>query len=333
MPTSSDDVPNVHHVLGGTSLYCLAQYIINNDIRKILVLAGAGISVAAGIPDFRSPTTGLYANLGKYKLDDAADAFSLSLLREKPEIFYAIAREMNLWPGNFKPTLVHYFIKLLEDQGRLLRVCTQNIDGLERQAGVSEEKLVEAHGSFNTASCVECRAPFDIDLNRDLAFSGAIPRCEACGGVVKPDVVFFGEQLPERFFEVFDADTEEAELLIIIGTSLQVHPFASLPLRVDKNVPRALFNMERAGGAMFRFAQDAETALAADSESSEPSTASSWHESASESSSDGYAQYGSYSDHGSVLRDVFFPGDCQENIRRLAQLLGLQSELNDLLGH
>lgn len=250
------------HVLGGTSVEALGDYITNNDVHNILVLIGAGASVAAGIPDFRSPSTGLYANLSKYKLHEPSDAFSISLLRESPRIFYSIAKDMNLWPGAYQPTAVHHFVKLLSDQGRLLRCCTQNIDGLERAAGVPEDLLVEAHGSFCTASCIDCHHPFDIQRNREEAYQGSISLCDECGAIVKPDVVFFGESLPERFFSVLTEDTKKAELVIVIGTSLQVRPFAVLPLHVGLHVPRVLINMERVGGRMFQFPEDDVTELA-----------------------------------------------------------------------
>lgn len=244
------------HVLGGTTLEDLGRYIVQHDVRRILVLIGAGASVAAGIPDFRSPNTGLYAKLGKYGLRDPSDAFSISLLRESPSVFYTIANEMNLWPGSYRPTAVHFFVKLLSDEGRLLRCCTQNIDGLERAAGVPDEQLVEAHGSFSSASCIDCHRPFDIQRNRAEAQRGSISHCDVCCGIVKPDVVFFGEQLPDRFFHVLGEDTQAAELVIIVGTSLQVRPFALLPLRVGPTIPRVLINMERVGGPMFCFPSD-----------------------------------------------------------------------------
>nr|5OL0_A Chain A, Putative silent information regulator 2,Putative silent information regulator 2 [Leishmania infantum]5OL0_B Chain B, Putative silent information regulator 2,Putative silent information regulator 2 [Leishmania infantum] len=300
--TASPRAPHQEHVLGEPTLEGLAHYIREKNVRRILVLVGAGASVAAGIPDFRSPDTGIYANLGKYNLEDPTDAFSLTLLREKPEIFYSIARELNLWPGHFQPTAVHHFIRLLQDEGRLLRCCTQNIDGLEKAAGVSPELLVEAHGSFAAAACIECHTPFSIEQNYLEAMSGTVSRCSTCGGIVKPNVVFFGENLPDAFFDALHHDAPIAELVIIIGTSMQVHPFALLPCVVPKSVPRVVMNRERVGGLLFRFASTS-------------------------SSSDGYGQYGDYHAHPDVCRDVLFRGDCQENVVTLAEYLGLSEAL------
>jgi NAD-dependent deacetylase sirtuin 2 len=109
-------------------------------------LAGAGLSVSAGIPDFRTPGTGLYDNLQRYKLPYPTAIFELRYFREYPLPFYLLAREM--FPGKWAPTPGHYFVKLLEEKGVLLRAFTQNIDTLERVAGVSTDLIVEAHGSF-----------------------------------------------------------------------------------------------------------------------------------------------------------------------------------------
>lgn len=339
--------PAAKHILGDPTLEGLASYIVRHDVRRILVLVGAGASVAAGIPDFRSPNTGIYANLGKYELDDPTDAFSLPLLRERPDIFYSIAKEMNLWPGHFRPTAVHYFIRLLQDHGRLLRCCTQNIDGLEEAAGIAPGLLVEAHGSFAAASCIDCRAPFDIAQNRKEAMENVISHCPHCGGIVKPNVVFFGESLPDAFFDALNHDAPVAQLVIIIGTSLQVHPFASLPFFVPHSIPRVVINMERVGGLLFRFPDDPPLSLddaaaaAASSASSVDGGNSSGNrstaekdaegETASSSSSDGYAQYGAYDTHPELCRDVLFRGDCQSNVTRLAELLGWKAELAELL--
>jgi NAD-dependent histone deacetylase SIR2 len=107
---------------------------------------GAGISTSAGIPDFRSPKTGLYANLARFNLPHAEAVFEISYFRENPHPFYALAQE--LYPGSYRPTITHSFISLLHKKGLLLKLFTQNIDCLEREAGVPDDKIIEAHGSF-----------------------------------------------------------------------------------------------------------------------------------------------------------------------------------------
>ena len=117
-------------------------------------MAGAGLSVHSGIPDFRTPGTGIYDNLKKYNLPYPEAIFDISYFRYVPEPFYTWAREF--FPGiNYHPNRAHNFIKALEDQGKLLRFFTQNIDGLELLAGISQDKLVFAHGSFTGAACIE----------------------------------------------------------------------------------------------------------------------------------------------------------------------------------
>ncbi len=185
--------------------------------------------------------------MAKYCLPYPTAIFELGYFKQNPEPFYLLAREM--FPGRWQPTPGHYFVKLLEEQGRLLRHFTQNIDTLERVAGVSPDKIVEAHGSFGEAACIACEEPFPIAEVERLIFSdgGArVPRCEACGGLVKPRITFFGENLPERFFQHLP-DLPQAEVLLVLGTSLAVMPFASLVGRVRDTIPRVLINREPVG--------------------------------------------------------------------------------------
>lgn len=219
----------------------------DNELKNVIVMSGAGISVSAGIPDFRSPGTGLYSNLEKYDLPYPEAIFEISYFQKNPEPFFTLAKE--LWPGNFSPTPTHRFIKALADQNRLLRNYTQNIDGLERLTGLKEELIVEAHGTFHTASCIKynCRKKYDIDMVKRHIDKSRIPRCKNCRGLIKPDIVFFGESLPVRFHEQSEIDFPKCDLLIIMGTSLQVYPFAGLVNTVGSDVPRILINMEPAG--------------------------------------------------------------------------------------
>lgn len=153
-----------------------------------------------------------------------------------------------LYPGNYSPTISHVFIALLAKKGLLRMLFTQNIDCLEREAGVPGEHIVEAHGSFATQRCIDCKKEFPGDLMKEHVFQGVVPRCKdkKCGGLVKPDIVFFGEQLPPAFFQNRDVPAL-ADLVLIMGTSLTVQPFASLPDVAAEGTPRVLFNMERVG--------------------------------------------------------------------------------------
>ncbi|KAI1803454.1 NAD-dependent deacetylase sirtuin-2 [Daldinia bambusicola] len=232
--------------LSDRSLRAVAQFIKDGHTKNIVVMTGAGISTAAGIPDFRSPKTGLYHNLSRFNLPHPEAVFEIDFFRTNPEPFYLLAKE--LYPGNFSPTISHAFIALLAKKGLLRMLFTQNIDCLERAAGVPPEKIVEAHGSFATQRCIECRTEFPDDLMREHVTRGEPPRCirEDCNGLVKPDIVFFGEQLPKAFYNNILV-TDTADLMLIMGTSLLVHPFAGLPHRAKQGTPRVLFNLERVG--------------------------------------------------------------------------------------
>ncbi|KAL8382338.1 hypothetical protein RB595_006226 [Gaeumannomyces hyphopodioides] len=225
--------------LEARTLEAFADHIKSGDVRRIVVLTGAGISTAAGIPDFRSPGTGLYSNLARLNLPTAEAIFDIQYFRERPEPFYYLAKE--LYPGKFYPTVSHAFIALLHKKGLLHVDFTQNIDCLERHAGVPDSRIIEAHGSFATQRCIDCGAEFDGDRMRKHVEDGVVPHCDGCSGLVKPDIVFFGEPLPAAFREN-SHKVVMADMVIIIGTSLSVYPFAGLADMVPAGVPRLLLN-------------------------------------------------------------------------------------------
>ncbi|KAH8879345.1 NAD-dependent deacetylase sirtuin-2 [Thozetella sp. PMI_491] len=232
--------------LSSRSLDAVAEYIKSGQARRIVVMTGAGLSTAAGIPDFRSPDTGLYANLARLNLPYAEAVFDINYFRRHPEPFYMLAKE--LYPGRYHPTISHVFIALLADKGLLHHLFTQNIDCLERRAGVPDELIVEAHGSFATQRCIECGTVFPDDRMKDHVEKGDVPHCasEGCDGLVKPDIVFFGEALPQVFRDR-QYYPSMSDLALVLGTSLTVHPFAGLPDVVRPKMPRVLFNLEQVG--------------------------------------------------------------------------------------
>ena len=215
--------------------------------KKVTFFQGAGISTNAGIPDFRSPKTGLYANLAKLNLPYAEAVFDIDYFRENPKAFYTLASE--LFPGKFMPTKYHYMLKLFQNKNLLKRVYTQNIDTLERLAGVDDEFIVEAHGSFANCHCIDCHNEMSTEeLKRHINDKkDSIPTCVKCKGYIKPDIVFFGEALPEKLFEKWDEDEDEIEVAIVAGTSLTVHPFAGLPEQLHRKTHRLLINKEPVG--------------------------------------------------------------------------------------
>lgn len=182
----------------------MADIIRSGNIKRIICLCGAGISVAAGIPDFRTKGTGLYDNLEKYNLPSPESVFDIEYFRENPKPFICLAKE--LLPGTYKPTTTHYFLKLLQDKGILLRVYTQNIDGLEFSAGLREDKVIQCHGGFQSSHCVDCNEPQDNDRIRADIIAGQETICDVCGGLCKPAITFFGERLSPRFYRTRAAD-------------------------------------------------------------------------------------------------------------------------------
>ncbi|ORY03131.1 DHS-like NAD/FAD-binding domain-containing protein, partial [Clohesyomyces aquaticus] len=244
LPQVDENTPT--RTLESRSVEAVAKFIKDGRAGKIVVMTGAGISTSAGIPDFRSPDTGLYANLARLNLPYAEAVFDISYFRNNPLPFYTLAQE--LYPGKYRPTITHSFINLLNEKGLLLKLFTQNIDCLEREAGVPNDKIVEAHGSFARQSCIECKTPYPKDLMKKAIHDKSVPHCisETCSGLVKPEIVFFGEALPPAFF-INRMLPSEADLVIIMGTSLSVHPFASLPQLCLDSTPRVLINKEQVG--------------------------------------------------------------------------------------
>jgi len=185
-----EEANHIHDYEDTPGLPTLARWIQSGDVSNIVILSGAGVSCSAGIPDFRTPGTGLYDNLAKYNLPYPEAVFDINFYRRNTTPFVSLASE--IWPGlRHSPTLTHSFVKLLDDKGLLLRNYTQNIDGLEQLAGVCEERIVECHGHFRTARCVNCFAKYDGAKAKDeIVLNKRAPKCRKCKGPVKPDIVF-----------------------------------------------------------------------------------------------------------------------------------------------
>ncbi|XP_018320883.2 NAD-dependent histone deacetylase sirtuin-1 [Agrilus planipennis] len=236
--------------------------------KKVIVLTGAGVSVSCGIPDFRSKD-GIYSRLAKDFPDlvDPQSMFDINYFNQDPRPFFKFAKD--IYPGIFEPSPCHKFIRLLEKQGKLLRNYTQNIDTLEKIANI--DRVIECHGSFATASCTNCGQKASADEIRDTVLSQKIPLCTRChpagphfvdpndeiyrcdpralrrlveSGIMKPDIVFFGEGLPDAFHEAMAGDKNECDLLLVIGSSLKVRPVALIPNSLPAHVPQILINRE-----------------------------------------------------------------------------------------
>jgi NAD-dependent deacetylase len=192
--------------------------------RSAVALTGAGISVPSGIPDFRSPGTGLWERV------DPMEVAHIDAFHRDPVRFWSFYGERFATLADKQPNGAHRALVELERRGILAAVITQNIDMLHRQAGTKE--LVEVHGSVATCTCPRCGGSVTLEDARALLLAAAdgVPRCDGCGGALKPDVVLFGEMLPERALDRARALCEEADVLLCIGSSLEVHPVAGLPL-------------------------------------------------------------------------------------------------------
>jgi NAD-dependent deacetylase len=192
--------------------------------KRTVALTGAGVSAPSGIPDFRSPGTGLWERV------DPMEVAHIDVFRRDPERFWAFYGERFQALEHKRPNRAHELLAVLERAGLLRAVITQNIDGLHARAGSRE--LVEVHGTIGHSSCVLCGASYGLaDVRaRQAADRRGVPRCE-CGAPLKPDVVLFGEYLPAGALDRAQRLAEEAELMLCIGSSLEVHPVADLPLR------------------------------------------------------------------------------------------------------
>ncbi|OAF64661.1 hypothetical protein A3Q56_07625, partial [Intoshia linei] len=216
------------------------------NCSNIIVIAGAGISVNCGIPDFRS-ANGIYSKLvGLYpELNSPQDMFSINFFKYNPEPFYRFAK--TVYPGNFLPSKSHYFIKKLEQAGKLLRLYTQNIDTLEHVADI--KNLIQCHGSFATAHCMQCKYEYKCDDIKESILKQEVPICKKCisperRNVIKPDVIFFGEDLPKCFYDNIKSDMEKCDLLIVMGSSMKVSPVAEIPDNISESIPTILINNE-----------------------------------------------------------------------------------------
>jgi NAD-dependent deacetylase len=184
-----------------------------------VALTGAGISTSAGIPDFRGPK-GLYVTR-QYDPDKVFDYHSF---RRDPEPFYEFARDFIELETKLKPTLTHKVLARMESEGKLQAVITQNIDALHQQAG--SRNVLEMHGSFWCSFCLNCRQEYSYTQLKDMLRNDPIPHCH-CGAVIKPDIVFFGEDV--KHFSEAASWAKQADLFLVIGTSCVVYPAALLP--------------------------------------------------------------------------------------------------------
>lgn len=204
------------------------------EAEKIVFFGGAGVSTASGIPDFRS-AHGLYSGpQGSTYEETLSHGFMFCY----PEKFWHFYRHVMLYP-DAKPNAAHLALAKLEAEGKLAGVITQNIDGLHQAAG--SKNVLELHGSVHRNHCVRCERAFPLE---EVLPMDTVPRCPDCGGLIRPDVVLYGEPLEDGVHEAAVELVRKADLLIVGGTSLVVYPAAGL---IHYRMPRcklALINMQ-----------------------------------------------------------------------------------------
>jgi NAD-dependent deacetylase len=209
----------VERQVASASVERLAELL--GGARSVVALTGAGVSVPSGIPDFRSPGTGLWEKV------DPMEVAHISVFERDPARFWRYYRPRLEMLGEVRPNAAHAALAELERRGLLAGVITQNIDRLHRAAGSRE--VVEVHGSIDPSSCRDCGASFELERVEALFDAAGVAICAECGGPVKPDVVLFGELLPETAMARAQELADEAELMLCIGSSLAVYPVAGLP--------------------------------------------------------------------------------------------------------
>ncbi|KAL1306764.1 hypothetical protein AAFC00_005427 [Neodothiora populina] len=250
--------------------------------KNIVVITGAGISTSLGIPDFRSKNTGFYSQLLERGFESPEDVFDIQNFDDDPSHFYQLANEILPITDKCSPT--HAFIKLLQDKGKLLTNYTQNIDNIEAFAGITPDRLIQCHGSWATATCRKCGYTVSGDVIFADVKAQRVSRCQKCSemvlqkprkrkrasqggsksrkssysdseddgqydipeaGVMKPNITFFGEKLPNTFFDrLTEHDVSKVDLVVVIGTSMKVAPVSEIPHYISPKVPQIYISRE-----------------------------------------------------------------------------------------
>ena len=286
----------------------LANYIKKGYAKKILMLTGAGISVKSGIPDFRSPGTGLYHNIKKYNLSNPDLLFNRQFIKANPKPFYNLVKEFI--SKKYLPSPSHYLSVLFNKKGLLMKYYTQNIDSLDLTAGLSPPFLIECHGHMRTSTCLNCGTKINTELIKNIIINDEIPKCEKCNGLFLPDVVMNDDDLPEEFFDQLDKDFHECDLLIVIGTSLKVEPFPGMIEDPPLNSPRVLINNE----PVVTYKEELEEK----------------NGKLLEISKDRFSKKFKFG-HFFNRRDIFLGGDLNDNVLELIKELGWEKDYNELI--
>ena len=207
-----------------------AALIVNSNY--VVALTGAGISTPSGVPDFRSPGSGLWEKVNPLLI---ASSFSF---RVQPQVFYEWARPLVRKLLKAEPNPAHHALVELEERGLLKAVITQNIDDLHQKAG--SKRVLELHGNMQQATCLKCRKVVPIqDMIEQFLEAGEMPYC-SCGGLLKPNVVLIGEQLPRWVLLEAWGEAERCDLMLVVGSSLEIVPAAEIPFVAGRHGARSI---------------------------------------------------------------------------------------------
>ena len=208
------------------------------EAGKAVALTGAGVSTPSGIPDFRSPQSGLWENV------DPAEVATIYSFVQRPEAFYNWVRPLANMVRLAEPNPAHIALAQMETAGYLEAIITQNIDALHFRAGSRE--VYEVHGHMREATCMQCYEVVEADpYVVKLIETGEVPRCPVCGGTLKPNLILFGEQLPAPALLASERAARTCDVMLIAGSSLLVTPVADLPrLALSRGARLILINFE-----------------------------------------------------------------------------------------
>jgi NAD-dependent deacetylase len=191
--------------------------------HRAVALTGAGISTPSGIPDFRSPATGLWAQI------DPMEVATAAAFRNRPEDFFNWIRPLARHMRNAQPNAAHIALAQLEQSGKLINLITQNIDRLHQRAGMRQ--VIELHGNIEAATCIRCYRVYPAEVfGAALIDEQHMPTCSVCGGILKPNVILFGEALPVQALMSAKHAVSGCDLMLIVGSSLEVAPASDLPM-------------------------------------------------------------------------------------------------------
>lgn len=218
------------------NIQTVAQWLSTS--RHTIAFTGAGISTPSGIPDFRSPESGLWAHA------DPMTVASIFGFRQNPQGFYDWVRPLAQCTLEAQPNPAHLALAELEAHGKLKSIITQNIDMLHSKAG--NQTVYELHGHLRDSTCIQCFRVYEAeDSLQQFLIDGSVPKCVACGGVLKPNVILFGEQLPYQALQGAKNESKQCDLMMIIGSSLEVAPASDLPMLAQRHGAKVIIvNLE-----------------------------------------------------------------------------------------